>query len=122
MKNKSKLLIMVVLLLIVSGIFTLKYFNITGNAVKETQNLKEITIDAVRFQYTPNIINLKEGEKVKIIINNIDTPHGIQIPEFNVQGENSIEFTPNKKGEFYWYCFVPCGKGHMQMKGKLIVK
>lgn len=121
MKNKNKLIITMILVFAVIGIFAFSSINITGNVAKETQKTKEIIIDAVRFKYTPNIITLKEGEKIKLIINNIDTPHGIRIPKFNVQGESGLEFTPDKKGEFDFYCLIPCGKSHMQMKGKLII-
>lgn len=116
---KKIVVLALVVLAILGGVFIFKNVSFTGNAVKDT---KEITINAERFKYTPDILEFKKGEIVKININNIDTPHGMRIPDFNVKGEKSIEFTANKIGEFYWYCFIPCGKGHMQMKGKIIVK
>ena len=117
--NKKLSIVILILVIVAGGIFAFKNSVFTGNAVKD---VKKITIDAERFKYTPDIIELKKGEKVRININNLDVPHGIRIPAFNVQGEKSIKFIANQTGEFDWYCFIPCGKGHMQMKGKVIVK
>lgn len=101
------------------GIFALKSY--TGKAVLDT-NGKVFNVNAYRFGYSPDTITVNNGDMVKIIINNTDTLHGIRIPELNIKGNDVIEFTANKSGEFTWYCANMCGNGHMQMKGKLIVK
>lgn len=114
-------LIAVIVILSLSGVFTP-----TGSTVKtttgENSQVKEFRVDAFRFGYSPETIAVNKGDKVKIIIDNTDVPHGIRIPDFKVGGENEIEFTADKAGEFTWYCFIPCGSGHMTMKGTLIVK
>ncbi|PIN87334.1 cytochrome C oxidase subunit II [Candidatus Woesearchaeota archaeon CG10_big_fil_rev_8_21_14_0_10_44_13] len=94
----------------------------TGQAVTDVDGVKEYDVDAFRFSYTPDEIRVKQGDDVRININNVDTPHGIMIPDFNAEGENTVEFTADKKGEFAWYCLIPCGSGHMQMRGKIIVE
>lgn len=109
----------IILILIIAGIIALK--NTTGNTIKETDT-KEFTIKAFKFGYTPDTITVNKGDKVKIIITNTDTLHGIRIPDLNIKGNDLIEFTADKTGEFTWYCTNMCGQGHMQMKGKLIVK
>ena len=62
------------------------------------------------------------SKKVKINIDNTDTLHGIRIPDLGIRGDETLEFTADKAGEFTWYCTNMCGSGHMQMQGKLIVK
>ncbi len=58
----------------------------------------------------------------------MDVDHGFAIPEFKVNEtlvsgkETVVEFTPDKKGEFAFFCSVVCGEGHRDMKGKLIVE
>lgn len=94
----------------------------TGNAIQDDSSVKEFTIKAFRFGYSPDIITVNQGDKVKIIIENTDTLHGIRIPELGIKGNEVLEFTADKKGEFVWYCTNMCGSGHMQMQGKLIVK
>ena len=124
--KNAMILILITLILVVLGFGAMKYFSpasVTGNTVKDaTGEVKEFTVKAFRFGYTPNEIIVNTGDKVKILIENTDVPHGIIIPEFGVSGQNELEFNASKKGVFTWYCLIPCGLGHMQMTGKLIVK
>lgn len=83
--------------------------------------LAEFSLDATRWQFIPNVINAKKGQTIKININNIDTAHGIRIPDFNVSGNDSVEFVADKSGEFVFLCNVYCGQGHKEMRGKIIV-
>ncbi|MFA4834283.1 MAG: cupredoxin domain-containing protein [Patescibacteria group bacterium] len=83
---------------------------------------KEFRIDAFNFGYSPDSIKVKRGEKVKIIINNTDTMHGIRIPELGLADNNILEFTAEKNGQFIWLCNNFCGEGHRQMQGTLIVE
>ncbi len=119
--KKYILIGIIIIIAIVAGIFIAK--SMTGNSVKNIeQEIKEFKVDAFRFGYTPNIITVNKGDKIKIIINNTDTLHGIRIPDLNLKSNDFIEFTAEKAGEFDWYCANMCGKGHMEMKGKLIVR
>jgi cytochrome c oxidase subunit 2 len=91
------------------------------NSVQD-QNVKEIKIDAERFNFSPDVIELEKGKKVRLVINNQDTLHGIVIPDLGVNGNNNIEFTPNETGTFPFYCSNYCGNGHSGMSGSIIVK
>ena len=116
----KKLIIgMIVMLLIIAGIFFIKS---TPEKVIEQSDSKEFTVKAFKYGYSPEIITVNKGDKVRIIIDNTDALHGIRIPELNLKGNEILEFTANKEGEFSWYCTNMCGEGHMQMQGKLIVK
>ena len=118
--GKYMLIGIIVIIAIAAGIFIAK--SMIGNSVKNTEpEIKEFTVNAFRFGYTPNAITINKGDKIKIIINNTDALHGIRIPDLNLKGNDFIEFTAEKAGEFDWYCANMCGKGHMEMKGKLIV-
>ena len=81
-----------------------------------------ISLHAARFQYTPNVITVKKGERVKITLTNTDTTHGIVIPDLSVSGIDSVEFTPDRAGTFEFRCPTFCGSGHGGMKGTLIVE
>lgn len=116
---KKYIVIIGIIILAIAGIFALKSF--TGKVVAQPDS-KEFRVEAFRFGYTPDTITVNRGDKVKIIINNADTLHGIRIPDLNLKGDDIIEFTADKVGEFDWYCANMCGKEHMQMKGKLIIK
>ncbi len=111
---------------IITVSLVLVLFFIIGNPSYDKNEMassgKEFHVDAFRFDYSPNEITVNKGDRVKIIINNTDTIHGIRVPELGVSGNNVIELVADKAGEFTWYCNNMCGSGHMQMKGKLIVK
>ena len=118
--KKIYITIAIILILVIVGTFIVKGKIGTGNAVKN--DLKEFSVEASRFKYSPDIITVNKGDKVKINVNNLDTMHGIRIPDIQVSGDELIEFTADKSGEFIWYCNVFCGDEHKAMKGKLIVK
>lgn len=91
--------------------------------------LVEIDLTAKRWEFEPNTITVKEGDRVKLNIRSLDVDHGISIPQFNVNNKNLkpgattvVEFTADKKGTFSFSCNVFCGSGHEGMKGTLIVE
>ena len=96
--------------------------------VQETGEVKEFSMTAKQFEFTPNSIEVNQGDKVKIKIKSVDVEHGIAIPEFGVSktftpGEEvTVEFIADKKGEYTFFCNVFCGQGHRQMRGTLIVR
>jgi cytochrome c oxidase subunit 2 len=87
-----------------------------------------IYIKAQRFSFTPDVIKIKQGDKVKIILETADVIHGFALAGFNINKriepgkKNIIEFIADKKGEYIFRCSVYCGSGHSRMKGKLVVE
>lgn len=127
--NKNLLILVIIIILAVGGIY---YFQSTKpNGIQNSQVTTQVSgaqnqimfnIDAKRWQFAPSVINVKKGQRVKIVINNIDTIHGINLPEFaGAIGNDSIEFTADKTGEFPFFCKNFCGDGHTGMTGKVIV-
>jgi len=95
----------------------------SSSAIPSNQNnAKEITVKAFKFGYSPDTITVSKGERIKLKIDNTDATHGIRIPDLGVSGNDVVEFTAGKAGEFAWYCNNYCGDGHSQMSGRLIVK
>lgn len=90
--------------------------------------VKEFTLTAKRFEFSPATITVNKGDKVRLVVTSLDVPHGISIPEYGINERLdvgkpvTIEFTADKQGSFTSYCSVACGDGHGNMKGKLIVK
>ncbi len=89
---------------------------------------REIKITSSRWKFTPSVITVKQGEKIKLIGDSSDVPHGLAIPDFGVNlymnglTPSSKVFTADKTGTFQMYCSVPCGAGHSSMRGTLIVE
>lgn len=91
------------------------------------KDVKEFTVTAKKFDFSPASINVKEGDTVKLTINSLDVPHGFAIDELGIKkdlpvGSTTVEFTATKKGTFRFYCSLFCGSGHREMEGKLVVE
>lgn len=73
-------------------------------------------------------IKVQPGDKVILHIFNEDTyDHGIAVDVLGVNRRlfpkttTTVEFTPSLSGTFNFYCSVPCGEGHYDQIGTLIV-
>ena len=89
--------------------------------------VKEFTIEATLWTFSPSTITVNKGDVVKLTLKNVEGVHGIYIPDYNVSlkagaGETaSIEFTADKAGTFPFRCNIMCGDGHKTMTGTLVV-
>jgi len=101
----------------------------TGGVVTEpsTGNTVEVNITASEFKFDPGVVNAHVGDKVIIHLTSADDEHGIAIEGYNVHVEaqpgdtQTLEFIADKAGTFTFKCNVPCGSGHRDMTGQLIV-
>ena len=102
--------------------------NVEEKAVVAQDGVKEFKMTAKQFTFTPDIIEVNKGDKVRLVVTSADVPHGFSIPEYGINERLdpgkpvTIEFTADKEGTFTAFCSVFCGSGHSNMKGKLIVK
>lgn len=94
------------------------------------QSVEPRTIEVVakRFAFVPSKIEVTEGETVRLVVRSADGMHGLEIKKLKVSEEIprgaepiTIEFTANAVGEFEIACSAFCGKGHEDMRGKLVV-
>lgn len=96
--------------------------------VAQGASVHEIQMTAKKYEFSPDPIRVKKGERVRLIITATDRDHGIKIEAFNVEQKlkkgvpTTVEFTADKAGTFPFKCSVHCGFGHSGMKGKLIVE
>ena len=90
--------------------------------------VKEFTMTAKKFDFTPSTITVSEGDRVKLTVTAVDVPHGFSIDELGIKQDievgkpTTVEFVASKKGAFRFYCSLFCGQGHKEMEGELIVK
>jgi len=119
-----KILVAGVVIIFISLIFLLifNFKSVTIAKVIDNGNVREIVVDAKMFEFNPSIIKVKEGEKIRIKMNNLDVEHSIYIPELDVHIHDEGEFVAEKKGNFTFSCHTYCGSGHENMKGILIVE
>ena len=97
-----------------------------GNELVQ-RDVKEFDIEVGDWYFSPEEIHVNEGDIVRLDIDVIDGTHGFYLPEFGIskvlrEGKNiQIEFIAHKKGQFSFFCNVPCGPGHRSMDGKIII-
>lgn len=100
--------------------------------------IQEFSVEVGQWYYSPNVIEVNEGDIVVITAKSVDVPHSFTLPDFNDESRDNgtggisvllqpgqdevITFVADKKGEFVYGCDVVCGRGHTTMMGKLIVK
>lgn len=98
---------------------------VKNTKVKNTTVVVKMT--AQDFQFTPAVINAHVGDTVKITLTGKDNKHSFLLSALNVNvpvnpGETkTFSFKVTKKGTFTFRCGVPCGLGHRDMTGTLIV-
>jgi cytochrome c oxidase subunit II len=100
-----------------------------GGAMRlAAQPKNEIEIMAMKFSFTPDTIKVKLGQPVTLLLTSIDRIHGFKMPNFGVRtdivpGETTrVTITPDKVGQFAFFCDVFCGDGHEDMGGTLVVE
>lgn len=95
-------------------------------------NEVEVFMTAVRSHFTPEHVEIEQGDHVIWHITNIerayDATHGFSIPAYNINlslepGEaQTIEFDADQPGVFSYYCTEFCSALHLEMTGYMLVK
>ncbi len=91
-------------------------------------DIKTFEITAKNWEFSPNVIKVRLGDKVHLKLTSIEGKHGFSLSAFGIHekinpGEPvEVDFVADEKGSFVWSCNVPCGPGHPGMKGTLIVE
>ena len=105
------------------------FYGISQEAGASTEEAPDaIQMTARKYEFNPNVITVKKGQKVRLIITAQDRDHGFQLRDFGIDQRlikgvlTHIEFTAYEVGTFPFKCSVRCGRRHGKMKGKLIVE
>ena len=112
---------------IIRLIFYVVLFLMIPHVSLAKENKKEMSIIAKRYEFLPGQVEVEKGQPVKLYVTSLDVAHGIAIDAFEIDQKvekgklTTVEFVPDKAGEFEIRCSVFCGSGHGRMKGKLIV-
>ena len=94
----------------------------------EESGVDIINVEGGSFYFEPNVITVKKGETVTIVLNSVDMMHDLVIDGLNVRteiarsGETAeVKFTASEAGEFEFYCSVGNHRAN-GMTGTLIVE
>ncbi|MCB8936207.1 MAG: Sec-dependent nitrous-oxide reductase [Candidatus Promineofilum sp.] len=99
--------------------------------VRDGNNV-EVYMTAIRSHFTPERVEIREGDHVTWHITNIeralDATHGFTIPAYNIHvsiepGEAvTFEFDATQNGVFSYYCTEFCSALHLEMMGYMLVE
>ena len=99
--------------------------------IKRVGNVVEVYATMMRSHFTPDQIEVKVGDIVRLHLSNIETTenatHTFTVPAYNIQatldpGEVvNVEFKADRVGSFSFYCAQFCSALHMEMYGWLLV-
>jgi cytochrome c oxidase subunit 2 len=83
---------------------------------------------ASRFKFEPAMLQVSEGDRVRLTLRSMDTEHGLEIKKLKVKvavpkgGDPvTVEFVADKPGTYEFKCSEYCGSGHGRMKGQIFV-
>ena len=133
------------IMLSVAGTFLAPYLAETQEAATAVSP-HVIEVIAKTFEFTPNEIHVKAGERVQIKLHSADRAHGLKLSHYpegasedgspglvfehpqdeakvDKHHDRVIEFVAARLGTYDFKCSVQCsmGHGHDRMTGKLIV-
>lgn len=111
----------------ITAVMIASVFSITCLVCLSDDGAKIIKVSAKRFEYSPQQITLKKGAPVVFQLTSEDRTHGFNIPSMNLRADivpgkiTELKLTPQKAGEFDFFCDIFCGSGHEGMNGKITV-
>jgi plastocyanin domain-containing protein len=121
-KKSTFYILGIIVLMLIAGFFFLKSGDppITGNVVSGNANgdFQKVVISMKNYNYYPNTIKVKAGSPVSISLD--ESVYGcfrdFTIREFGVREylktpQDTVEFTPTKKGTYTFACSMGMGTG-----------
>ncbi len=103
-----------------------------GEKIERNGTKVDVYATAIRSHFTPEIIEVNEGDTVSIHVTNMeraqDQTHGFAVSKHNVNlslepGKTaSATFKADKAGVYPFYCTEFCSALHLEMQGYLLVK
>lgn len=113
-----------ILLFVALGIF----FLLVPFPSSSTSTTHQFVIDARQYQYTPERIEVDQGDRLEITFTSSDVVHGFYLEGYDLDRRavpgvaQSLTFTADQAGKFHYRCSVSCGPLHPFMTGELVVR
>jgi heme/copper-type cytochrome/quinol oxidase subunit 2 len=86
------------------------------------------TVTARRYTFSPDRIEVEEGDLVKITLQTEDIPHSFTIDAYRIAKRAApdqpvtFEFQADQQGVFPFYCNLTADPGCRHMQGQLVVR
>jgi cytochrome c oxidase subunit 2 len=89
---------------------------------------RQFTMTARKFEFEPEIIDVRRNDIVRLTITSADIDHSFTIDAYRIQkripagGNVTLEFRADEVGRFPFYCSMRIDPGCAEMSGELIVR
>src|SRR5260370_4586971 len=86
------------------------------------QDASALRMTAKKYEFQPDVIRVKKGDHIKLVITALDHDHGIKLEAFHIDQKLEkgkaveVEFIAEQAGTFPFQCSHSCGLGHKKMK------
>lgn len=128
--NKYYILGIILVILIIVGISYQNFFGVVSHCPENvTERVVEMRSLKNQWKFEPNPVVVNKCEKVTLkIFNEDEYDHGFAIDLLGINKRlpplttTEVTFTANQAGTFPFYCSIPCGEGHYEQKGILVVE
>ena len=99
-----------------------------SGSVVTRRDVKDVTVVAERYRFTPERIEVNEGDTVRVTVRSVDSTHGWEVKALGIDllarkggRAETAEFVADRPGSYPIVCSEYCGRGHKRMKGLLVV-
>ena len=120
MNNKLMLFTLIILIIAGGWFFIGSSWTVNANVSNDgsTENVQKVTLSMKNYNYYPNTIKVKAGQPVSITLDESVTGclRSFNIRDLGVSAisrtpDQTIDFTPTKKGTFRFACSMGMGTG-----------
>ena len=97
-------------------------------AQDQTPNRPEFTVVARDFRYSPDRLDVSQGDLVTVTVRSEDIAYSFAIDEYRIVrrvpagGMTTFEFLADRPGTFRFYSNLTSDVGHAEMQGELVVR
>lgn len=94
----------------------------------EPAGRRVVELTARRFQFEPEVIDVRHNDIVRLTITSADIAHSFTVDAYRIQkrvppgGRVTFEFRADEVGRFPFYCSMRIDEGCRDMRGELIVR
>ena len=124
--NRLKMMLMA--LTILSAVSARTVAQAAEDSGTSLRGIHEIQVTLRKYEFSPGLLRVRKGERVKLVMAAADHDHGLKLDDFDINQKIPkgttvvVEFIADKAGTFQFRCSSVCGLGHRNMKGTLVVE
>ena len=99
-----------------------------GGTVIDKPAARTISVSVDNWAFSPASITVKKGENITVQLTDKAGTHSFAVPGLGINqaltpGQvTSVSIPTDKPGTYEFRCMIPCGEGHKEMRGTLVIE